>query len=122
MGVYNVTLRVSDGTGLSSIATNTFIIGAGRADGLIAVIALPNSFVPAAPGGNTTVRLDSEGTAPSPGNTLTQFVWAVISLPDKQPVANTSSASSSVQLPQGEYQVRRGASLGAGRPGGRVAL
>lgn len=112
MGVYNVTLRVSDGTGLSSIATNTFLIGAGRADGLIAVIALPNSYIPASPGGNTTVRLDATGTTPSPGNTLTQYVWAVISLPDKQPVANTTAASSSVQLPPGEYQVGRGGGWG----------
>jgi hypothetical protein len=106
VGGYNVTLKVSDGTGLSSTASNTIIIGAGRSDGLIAVIQLPNSYVPAGPaGGMASVPLDAFGTQASPGNRLTQWVWAVISLPDKTPVTNTTGSTAVVSLPGGDYQV-----------------
>jgi hypothetical protein len=105
VGSYNVTLKVSDGTGLTSSASNTIVIGAGRPDGLIAVISLPNSFVPAATDGNmVSVTLDARGTQASPGNKLTQFVWAVISLPDKTPVTNTTGSRAVVSLPPGDYQ------------------
>jgi hypothetical protein len=106
VGQYNLTLRVSDGTGLSSVASQNFIIGAGRSDGLIAVISQPNSWLPAPGGGSqVTVNLDAAGSQPSPGNKLTQWVWAVITLPDKAPITNTSGPSTSVTLPEGEYQV-----------------
>ena len=123
VGQYNVTLKVSDGTGLSSTASQNLVIGAGRADGqgLIAVISLPNSWVPPPPpGGIATVTLDAAGTQPSPGNQLTQYVWAVISLPDKTPVTNTTGARATVQLPPGEYQVRGwvGGWVGGGWVGG----
>ena len=106
VGNYNVTLRVSDGTGLSSVASQTFVVGAGRADGLIAVIAQPNPWVPGpAGGGQATVSLDAAGTQPSPGNRLTQWVWAVITLPDKTPITNTTGPVATAALPPGDYQV-----------------
>jgi hypothetical protein len=106
VGGYNVTLKVTDGTGLSSMASQTFVIGAGRSDGLIAVIAQPNSWIPPPPSGKeATITLDAAGTQPSPGNTLTQWVWAVITLPDKAPIANTTGPLASVTLPPGDYQV-----------------
>jgi hypothetical protein len=120
VGVYNVTLHISDGSGLTSAASRSFVIGAGRADGLIAVISQPGPWVappplPPAPSPSprtkwVPVRLDARGTTPSPGNSMTQYVWAVLRLPDKTPVANASGiapagATTVVSLAPGDYQL-----------------
>lgn len=120
VGSYNVTLRVSDGTGISAVASQIAVIGAGRPDGLIAVIAQPNSWLPAASGKDdqASVTLDAAGTQPSPGNTLTQWVWAVITLPDKSPIRNTTGPLATVELPAGEYQVGLLGEWGAGGSAG----
>jgi hypothetical protein len=106
-GSYNATLRASDGTGLASAASATFVVGAGRADGLYAVIASPGPWVapPPAPGGAAAVTLDAAGSAASPGSVMMQWVWAVISLPEKEALANASGPLVSVSLPPGDYQV-----------------
>jgi hypothetical protein len=107
-GSYNATLRASDGTGLSSSASVNFLVGAGQPDGLIAVIAAPRAWVPppaGLSGGARPIALDALGTAPSPGSTLTQWVWAVISLPEKEALANATGPLASVSLPPGDYQV-----------------
>jgi len=81
------------------------VVAGGTVNGTLAVIAQPLSFVEPSPGGLTTVLLDAQGSAAKPGTTLTQLVWAVITLPDKQPIANGTGRIAQIRLPLGQFQV-----------------
>jgi hypothetical protein len=66
------------------------VVAGGNPNSTIAVISQPLSYTPSSPGIETTVLLDAQGSAAKPGSTLTQFIWAIITLPGKQPVANAT--------------------------------
>lgn len=74
-------------------------------DGMIAVITQPLSYVQASPGGVTTVTLDAQNSAPRPGSTITQWVWAIVDQQNKTAVANATGRVAQVRLAPGSYQV-----------------
>jgi hypothetical protein len=82
-----------------------FVVAGGSPTGTIAVISQHLSCTAASPGGLTTLLLDAQNSSPKPGTTITQYVWAVISMPNKQPVANTTGKVAQVRLPPGRYQL-----------------
>eukprot|EP00775_Hariotina_reticulata_P011235 gene11235-11384_t len=105
VGSYIVSLIVQDNAGRNASITQNFVVAGGTVNGTLAVIAQPLSFVEPSPGGLTTVLLDAQGSAAKLGATLTQLVWAVITLPGKQPVANGTGRVTQVRLPLGQFQI-----------------
>lgn len=82
-----------------------FVVAGGSPNGTIAVITLPLSYVRGSPGQSTTLTLDAQNSSPRPGTTLTQWVWAVITLPDKRAVTNATGRITQVRLRPGVCQV-----------------
>jgi hypothetical protein len=78
-----------------------FVVAGGSQNGTIAVITLPLSYVRGSPGRSTTLTLDAQNSSPKPGTTLTQWVWAVITIPDKTAVTNTTGRITQVRLRPG---------------------
>lgn len=105
-GSYIVTLVVLDTSGLNATMTKNFVVGSGNANGTIAVITFPNSFQASNPNGpRSTIVLDAQGSTPALGSTITQYLWAIITLPQKTSAANATGRVTSVSLPNGNYQV-----------------
>jgi hypothetical protein len=106
-GQYRVLLTVQDSGGLESTMDKVFVVGTASASGTIAVISQPLSVIPAnpAPGKNTTIILDAAGSTPSPGATLSQYVWAIIALPDQSVQGSANGRVARAQLRPGQYQV-----------------
>ncbi|WIA16634.1 hypothetical protein OEZ85_013297 [Tetradesmus obliquus] len=105
VGSYIVSLVVRDTSGRNASIAQNFVVAGGSPTGTIAVISQPLSYTAASPGGLTTILLDAQNSSPKPGTTITQYVWAVISMPDRQPVANTTGKVAQVRLPPGSYQL-----------------
>jgi hypothetical protein len=80
-----------------------FVVAGGSQNGTIAVITLPLSYVRGSPGQTTTLTLDAQNSSPRPGTTLTQWVWAVITIPDKRAVTNSTGRITQIRLRQGAY-------------------
>lgn len=78
-----------------------FVVAGGSQNGTIAVITLPLSYVRGSPGQTTTLTLDAQNSSPRPGTTLTQWVWAVITIPDKRAVTNSTGRITQVRLRPG---------------------
>lgn len=106
VGSYRVYLAVFDSGGGNATTSRDFVVGNRDASGAVAVITWPPALVQAAPAGATTVALDGSGSAPSSNtSSITQFIWAVVSMPNKVPVANSTGRLTTVSLPAGYYQV-----------------
>ncbi|WIA36853.1 hypothetical protein OEZ86_008104 [Tetradesmus obliquus] len=105
VGSYIVSLVVRDTSGRNASIAQNFVVAGGSPTGTIAVISQPLSYTAASPGSLTTILLDAQNSSPKPGTTITQYVWAVISMPDRQPVANTTGKVAQVRLPPGSYQL-----------------
>ena len=132
-GSYKVTLTVSDSAGGRATASKEVAVGGKGSSGATAVITWPPTVVTtsAAPlaadatgargvnsqesssssssrvngDGTTLVALDAAGSTPSrAGSEVQQYVWAVLSMPSKQPVANATGRLATVRLPAGAYQ------------------
>jgi hypothetical protein len=82
-------------------ATQNFVVAGGSQNGTIAVVTLPLSYVRGSPGASTTVTLDAQNSSPRPGTSLTQWVWAVITQPDKRAVANATGRITQLRLKPG---------------------
>jgi hypothetical protein len=95
----------------STLRNQNFVVAGGSQNGTIAVITLPLSYVRGSPGRSTTLTLDAQNSSPKPGTTLTQWVWAVITIPDKRAVTNTTGRITQVRLRPGEWLGMAGASL-----------
>lgn len=119
-GKYNIHMIAVDSSGANSTATKDFVVGTSSDPGsprynetTVAVISLPPPLVPQAAGsGLTRVPLDSVGSSPAVGATMSSVLWAVVKLPQRTPVANSTGAVTEVWLPPGEYQVGGGAMRG----------
>lgn len=83
-----------------------FVVAGGSQNGTIAVITLPLSYVRGSPGQTTTLTLDAQNSSPRPGTTLTQWVWAVITIPDKRAVTNSTGRITQVRLRPGASRAR----------------
>jgi len=79
-----------------------FVVAGGSPNGTIAVITLPLSFVRGSPGQSTTLTLDAQNSSPRPGTTITQWVWAIITLPERRAVTNATGRITQVRLRPGE--------------------
>ncbi|KAF8065479.1 hypothetical protein HT031_003080 [Scenedesmus sp. PABB004] len=78
VGSYIVSLTIEDTSGRNASIVQNFVVAGGTEGGLIAVITQPQSYVPASPGGWTTVLLDAQNSSPKPGSTINQYVWAIV--------------------------------------------
>ena len=107
VGQYRVQLKAHDSGGLESNMDKVFVVGTASASGAIAVISQPLSFVQANPAleKKTTITLDAAGSRPSPGATLTQYIWVIISLTDQEVQGNATGRLTKFQLSPGQYQV-----------------
>uniref|UniRef100_A0A383WLE3 PKD domain-containing protein n=1 Tax=Tetradesmus obliquus TaxID=3088 RepID=A0A383WLE3_TETOB len=105
VGSYIVSLVVRDTSGRNASIAQNFVVAGGSPTNTIAVISQPLSYTAASPGSLTTILLDAQNSSPKPGTTITQYVWAVISMPDRQPVAITTGKVAQVRLPPGSYQL-----------------
>jgi hypothetical protein len=107
VGSYSAHLVVFDSGGGNATASRDFVVGSRDASGAAAVITWPPALVQASTGsGLTTIALDGSGSAPAwNGSTISQYIWAVVSMPNKQPVANATGRLTTIVLPAGFYQV-----------------
>lgn len=85
------------------LLAQNFVVAGGSQNGTIAVITLPLSYVRGSPGQTTTLTLDAQNSSPRPGTTLTQWVWAVITIPDKRAVTNSTGRITQIRLRQGAH-------------------
>ena len=83
------------------ISLQDFVIAGGSPEGTVAVITQPLSYVRGSTGHTTTLTLDARNSRPRPGTSITQYVWAVITLPDKEAVTNSTGRITQVQLQPG---------------------
>jgi hypothetical protein len=107
VGSYRAFLVVFDSGGGNATASKDFVVGSRDASGAAAVITWPPALVQASTGSTlTTIALDGSGSAPAwNGSTISQYIWAVVSMPHKQPVANATGRLTTTALPAGFYQV-----------------
>ena len=88
---------------LGCMSLQNFVVAGGSQNGTIAVITLPLSYVRGSPGQTTTLTLDAQNSSPKPGTTLTQWVWAVISIPDKRAITNSTGRITQIRLRPGGW-------------------
>ncbi|WIA29786.1 hypothetical protein OEZ86_012260 [Tetradesmus obliquus] len=108
VGSYRAYLVVFDSGGGNATTSKDFVVGSRDPSGASAVITWPPALVQASTEGNglTTVALDGSGSGPARnGSAISQYIWAVVSMPNKQPVANATGRLTTVSLPAGFYQV-----------------
>lgn len=108
VGSYRAYLVVFDSGGGNATTSKDFVVGSRDPSGASAVITWPPALVQASTEGNglTTVALDGSGSGPARnGSAISQYIWAVVSMPNKQPVANATGRLTTVSLPVGFYQV-----------------
>ncbi|KAF6256391.1 hypothetical protein COO60DRAFT_1702340 [Scenedesmus sp. NREL 46B-D3] len=91
VGSYRAHLAVFDSGGGNATASKDFVVGSRGPGGA----ATPDHGV-----------LDGSGSAPaSSRGTISQYIWAVVSMPNKQPVANATGRLTTINVPAGSYQV-----------------
>jgi len=113
VGRYSASLLAIDSRGANSTATRDFVIGSSSNpsnpnanETAVATISLPPPILPQASGsGLTRVVLDASGSAPADGARFSSVLWAVVSLPQRAPVANSTGMVTEVWLVPGDYQV-----------------
>jgi hypothetical protein len=114
-GKYTIDLAVQDSSGGNSTAIKQFVVGTSSNPSnpnpnatAVAAISLPPPSVLAASGsGLTRVALDSTGSLPAAGTRVANVLWAVVSIPGRTAVANTTGSVGEVWLFPGNYQVSR---------------
>jgi len=109
VGSYKIYLAVFDSAGGNDTTSQELFVGGSNAGGMTAVITWPPPVVQAAAaeaGNLTTIALDASGsTGPDDATSIVQYIWAVVSMPGKQPVAVAEGRLAGVKLAPGSYQV-----------------